>query len=273
MSKSPSKKDEHPIMQHYNSKVPWIFQWKLLELFLHVRQMIAFMGSLPENHSFTDIMKALEVKRGFRLKTIYSEKIPKEGPLVIVANHPHILVDQLSIGAMIEPLRPHSEIRIITDNAPKWLENIYPFSEKVWKTPKEKAIFRKRINTLLKNNGTLIVFPGATLTYRHWLNGYTREYRWRSGAIHFAKYANAPIIPIHVTAKTSMIYNFCSNFFSREIMQNLNFRQALKKEMYIGLTVWDPIHPTAEISPEYLRDIVYWLGDEGYALKKTKKEA
>lgn len=98
------------------------------------------------------------------------------------------------------------------------------------------------------------------------------ESRWRSGAIHFAKYANAPILPIHVTAKTSLIYNFCSNFFSRAVMQNLNFRQALKKEMYIGLTVWDPITSLENISPEDLRDVVYKLGDETCIISKKKQK-
>jgi len=111
--------DSHPIMKHYKNKAPRVFQSKLVELFFHIPQMIAFLRSLPENYTFTDIMKALEVKRGFRLKTMNTQAVPREGPLVIVANHPHILVDQLSIGAMIEPLRPHSEIRVITDNAPK----------------------------------------------------------------------------------------------------------------------------------------------------------
>ena len=63
-------------------------------------------------------MKALEVKRGFRLKMQFQEKIPKTGALVVVANHPHILVDQFSLGAMLEKVRPESKIRIITDNIP-----------------------------------------------------------------------------------------------------------------------------------------------------------
>jgi hypothetical protein len=170
---------------------------------------------------------------------------------------------------MLENIRPHSKIQIITDNAPKDLECIYPFSIQIWKTPQEKKIFRENVNTLLKNNGTLIVFPWAKLTHRRWFDGSVKEWKWRSWAIHFSKYNDAPIIPIHVTAKTSMIYNFFSNFFSRTIMQSLNFRQSLKKEMYIWLSVWNIIPCKQETTPEMLRDIVYTLWNQAYILPKN----
>jgi hypothetical protein len=138
---------------------------------------------------------------------------------------------------MLEKIRPQSKIRIITDNIPAGFENIYPFSQRVGKTPEEKTQFRESINTLLKNNGTLIVFPSGKLTYRNWLTGVCVEDRWRTGAIHFAIHNKSPIIPVYISSKTTFVYNLFSNFCSRSYMQNLNFRQALKKEMYIGLTV------------------------------------
>jgi hypothetical protein len=212
-------------------------------------------------------MCSLEVQRGFRLKMQFEQKVPLTWPLIVVANHPHILVDQFAIGCLIEKIRPTSTIKIITDNTPECFESIYPFSERVWKTPETKKRFRKNINHLLDNNGIIIIFPSWKLTYRQVLLGEIIEDRWRSWALHFAKYCNAPILPIHVSSKTSTIYNICSNFFSRPIMQTLNFRQALKKEMYIGLSVWDPIYDIENVSPENLRDIVYNLWNERYILR------
>jgi hypothetical protein len=259
---------KHPISTHYEKKVPKLFQSRLLALFFHVPQMIAFLDSLPDHYSFWDIMKALEVKRWFRLTSIYKDNIPSQWPLIIVANHPHILVDQLSIWALIESVRPHSKIVTITDNAPEDLECIYPFSIQVGKTPQEKKIFRENINTLLENNGTLIVFPGAKLTHRRWLDWSVREWRWRSWALHFSRHNAAPVLPIHVTSKTSMMYNFFSNMFPRHVMQTLNFRQALKKEMYIWLTVWKLLQPEDLPSPDELRDLVYKIGNQAYILPK-----
>ena len=231
--------------------------------------MIAFLYSLPQNFGFWDIMKALEVKRGFRLKMQFQEKIPTSWALVVVANHPHILVDQFPLGSMLEKVRPESKIRIITDNIPAWFEDIYPFSERVGKTPEEKSQFRENINTLLQNNGTLIVFPSWKLSYRHWITGITVEARWRTGAIHFAKHNHCPILPVYISSKTTFIYNLFSNFCSRSYMQHLNFRQALKREMYIWLTVWNPIFPIdSRITGEFLRDSVYELWDESYILRK-----
>lgn len=260
---------DHPIMHHYRERVPSFLRFQVVDNFFHVSHMIAFLYSLPENFHFTDIMKSLEVKRGFRLKMQFQEKIPSSWPLIVVANHPHILVDQFSLWSLLELARPKSEIRVITDNVPDGFDSIYPFSEKVGKTPEEKSQFRKNINTLLQNNGTLIVFPSGKLTYRNWITGMTIEDRWRTGAIHFAQYNGCPILPVYISSKTTFIYNLFSNFCSRAYMQNLNFRQALKKEMYIGLTVWNPIFSVdSNITGESLRDSVYELWDESYILMK-----
>ncbi len=262
--------EEHPITSHYNKKVPKILRGKMTDNFFHISQMIAFLYGLPKKFTFTDIMRSLEVQRWFRMSSQWIENIPKSWPLVIVANHPHILVDQFAIGSLLESIRPQSEIKIITDNTPEGFEDIYPYSERVGKTPEAKQVFRDNINSLLKNNGTVIIFPSGKLTYRHFFTGEIIEDRWRSGALHFARYAQAPILPIFISSKTTAIYNLCSNFFSRQTMQWLNFRQALKKEMYIGLSVWEALIPSDNISPEDLRDIVYELWNENYILKEKK---
>ncbi|MCH8518936.1 1-acyl-sn-glycerol-3-phosphate acyltransferase, partial [Candidatus Gracilibacteria bacterium] len=261
--------EHHPIIRHYRRKVPRIFRSQLFENFFHIHQILALLYSLPQNYTLRDVVKGLEAKRGFRLKIQSQEKIPSSGPLIVVANHPHIFVDQFSLGCMIEIYRPGSQIKIVTDNIPEGFDDIYPYSEKVGKTLEEKRIFRENIDTFLQAHGTLIILPGGKLNYRHWLTGMRVEGRWRSGALHFAKNNNTPILPVYISSKTTFIYNFLSNFLPRSYMQNFNFRQALKKEMYIGLTVGDPIYYSEELTPDILREKVYELGDDVFTIKNT----
>lgn len=260
-------REHHPIMKHYRKKVPKIFRSQIFENFFHIYQMIAFLYSLPKDFCLKDVIAWLEAKRWFRMNIQWEDRIPKTGPLIIVANHPHIFVDQFSIGYMVELYRPESKIKIVTDNIPEWLGEIYPYSHNVGKTQKEKEVFRQEIDSFLKEWGTLIILPGGKLNYRHWLTGVRVEGKWRSWALHFAKNNNTPILPVYVSSKTTFVYNFLSNFLPRSYMQNLNFRQALKKEMYIGLTVGEAFSSWVSLTPDTLREKVYELWDDIYIIK------
>ena len=56
-------RENHPIMKHYQEKVPRIFRFKLFENFFHIHQILALLYSLPKKFYLQDVIRALEVKR------------------------------------------------------------------------------------------------------------------------------------------------------------------------------------------------------------------
>jgi hypothetical protein len=233
----------------------------------YIPQMISFLNWLPWDYSWTDIINSLKEKNNLSVTVSSTERITNSWALVIVANHPYSLLDQYSIASVLEEYRPMNKIKIITDNVPSGLEKIYPFAHNVWKTPEDKRTFRKEINEFLKNWWVLIVFPWAKVSHRNFFSWSTIEGRWRTGAIHFANYAQCPIIPVYVWAKTSFFYNLFSNFLPRSIMKYFNFREALSRKTSIHLVFWSP-RKEKNLTINNLRDMVYKLWNEKYFISK-----
>ncbi|SHF02051.1 Putative hemolysin [Microbulbifer donghaiensis] len=136
----------------------------------------------------------------YDLNPLELERIPRSGPLVIVANHPLGSLDGLALIDMVARVR--KDVRAI---ASQLLWNIEPL--RPYLLPVDNFNGRTRrgdvegIYRHLQEGGVIIVFPAGEVS-RLTPQG-VRDGRWNPGFTRFAEKAGAPILPVQVRGRNS----------------------------------------------------------------------
>ncbi|MFI2811678.1 MULTISPECIES: lysophospholipid acyltransferase family protein [Microbulbifer] len=129
------------------------------------------------------------------------ERIPRDGPLVIVSNHPLGSLDGLALIDMVARVR--GDVRAV---ASQLLWNIEPL--RPYLLPVDNFNGRTRradvegIHRHLHRGGAVIVFPAGEVS-RLTPKG-VRDGRWNPGFVRFAARAGAPILPVQVRGRNSL---------------------------------------------------------------------
>lgn len=259
---------QNPLETYFYHKTYKVFHNSFFLNFFRIPHAINLLSRLSHKSGGKEIISYLGRVTQFSYLYKDSHYIPHSWPLVVIANHPYSLLDQYSIASVLEEMRPDSKIKIITENVFQGYEIDYPLSCNIWISWEEKIKFRDNINTFLKTWGTIIIFPWAQVTHKHFISWKIVEGKWSSGALHFAKTVECPILPVYVKGNTSFFYNFFSNIFPRKVMKNFNIRQAFRKDVHLDILFWEAIHDLQDISPECLKKIIYSLSGEKYIPSK-----
>jgi len=140
-------------------------------------------------------------------------RIPSEGRLIVVANHPLGALDGLALLRAVKEVRP--DVRIVVN---EWLMEIDPLKELFLPygvfTRKVQRQRLSEIGRALENEEAVIFFPAAEVARMDWRG--IRESRWRNGPVHFAMKCGSPILPVHMRARNSAIF-YASSLFTRTL--------------------------------------------------------
>ena len=134
------------------------------------------------------------------------ENIPREGPLVIVANHPFGGLDGLVLGAALAKVRPDFKILL------NYLLNVFPALGD-WAIPVDpfgdapKAVnlqsMRQRLSWLKRGN-CLVVFPAGKVSHYNWKQKQVTDDEWNVHAAALAMKAGAQVVPIYFEGRNSL---------------------------------------------------------------------
>ncbi|RPE63241.1 putative hemolysin [Pacificibacter maritimus] len=164
-------------------------------------------------------------------------KIPATGPVVVVANHPHGLVDGLVMAELIGKVR--TDYKILTRSLLTGIQEIDPFMLPV-PFPHEEDSHRKSIlmrneaMDLLKQGGVIILFPaGAVATSETWF-GPVKEKPWNPFTAKMILKSGAKVVPIYFPGRNTRLYQIADKISAtirqalllHEIVHALNKSQA-----------------------------------------------
>ena len=139
-----------------------------------------------------------------------SARIPATGRLVIVANHPSGAIDAFALLDAVGQVR--RDVKIVANDFLTAIEPIRGLLLPVrilGGRPGSDSL--RAIEAALQREECVIVFPAGEVS-RMSPRG-IRDGRWRRGFLKFARGANAPVLPMHVKARNSMLFYGTSAMF------------------------------------------------------------
>lgn len=197
-------------------------------------------------------------------------RIPATGPLVVVANHPHGLVDGMVMAEIVNRVR--SDFKILTRSLLTGIPEVEQFMIPVPFPHEENSRelgLEMRAQTMehLERGGVIILFPaGRVASSESWF-GPAIEGEWNVFTHKMVHRSGATILPMHFSGQNSRAYQI-ANKLSATLRQGLllhEIRRALFKPQrpYIG-------HPVpASVLDDWTgnpRGFLAWLRDHTLSL-------
>lgn len=195
------------------SKSPRLAKWlpgfviRYLKKILHEEELNVFLNRTKEVKNI-DFCDASAEFLHMKVKLIGLENIPKEGPVILVMNHPFGGLDAL---ALVSALRGHREdLKFIVNDILMNLTNLADLFVGVNKHGKNEKSTRQQIMEVFESPHAVCVFPAGLVSRKS--HGVVRDLDWKKTFVTYAKKLNQPIVPIYIDGKLSNFFYRLSNF-------------------------------------------------------------
>lgn len=181
-----------------------------------------------------------------RLEVSGLQHVPKTGPVIIVANHPSGIADGIAVYDALKQVRPditffanRDAIRV----APRLDEVLIPVE---WvaenRSPARSRETLKASVEALNAGRAVVLFPSGRIAQAK--NFRLRERPWLTTPISLARKYHAPILPMHVRSRNSLLY-YALWKISPELRDMTLFHELLNKRgKLFGITVAEPAPPS-----------------------------
>jgi len=142
------------------------------------------------------------------------DNIPKEGPVIVVANHPHGLVDGMVMAELIARVRP--DFKILTREVLTGLDQgassfLIPVPFPHAKDAQQKSVeMRAKAMDLLKAGGLVCVFPSGVVATSKTAFGPVEEAEWNVFTAQMIRRSGATVVPIHFRGQNSRAYHIAN---------------------------------------------------------------
>ena len=190
-------------------------------------------SGVPEGQAFW--AKAMQIM-GIELRTPEEQlaHIPPTGPLVVVANHPHGMVDGMVMAELIGRIR--TDYKILTRSLLTEVTEIrqfmipVPFPHEAY-AQKNSLEMRRETMEHLANGGVIILFPAGAVASAPSAFAPAVEKVWNPFTAKMILRSGAQVLPIFFPGSNSRLYHIADQF-SATIRQGLllhEVRHALNK--------------------------------------------
>ncbi len=200
-------------------------------------------------------------------------RIPAEGPVIVVANHPHGLVDGMILADLIGRVR--QDYKILTRSLLTGVKEVEQFMIPVPFPHEDDAreqslLMRQRAMDHLGQGGVIALFPSGVVAHSETYFGPAHEAVWNPFTAKLIQRSGATVVPIFFPGQNSRAYQI-ANKLSATLRQGLLIHEvvhACRKPQ--APVVGQPITPEEVRNwTGKSRDFVSWLRDRTLALGAT----
>ena len=139
----------------------------------------------------------------FEINQAELAQIPKQGQVIIVANHPLGSLDGIGLLDAVLSIRP--DAKIVVNELLMHIERLQPFALPVDNISNQTSRQQLRaIQSHLASGGALIMFPAGEVS--RWRLLGIRDGRWNSSFVRLALRYRAPIVPVLVRGRNSRLF-------------------------------------------------------------------
>lgn len=181
-----------------------------------------------------------------KLKVQGLERVPEQGRMIIVSNHPTGIADGIAMYDAVMLRRPDAIFFANADAlrvSQRLSEVVIPVEWVEAKRTREKTrLTLAAAREALEAERCMIVFPAGRLAQRQ-KDGSLSDPPWATSAVSLARKYEAPVIPVHMSGPWSTLFHFFGGF-SQELRDITLFHEMLNKAgKTFGLTFGHPIAP------------------------------
>ena len=191
------------------------------------------------------------------------ENIPKEGPCVVVCNHPHGMSDGIMFGDVVMKVR--QDIRIVVNEFLHCVRGMRPYQIKVDVYGGEAA---KRANMAgmreilrwLREGHCLLVFPSGSVATFSWPDKGIIDDPWQENITSIIRKTQATTVPMYIAGHTGMFFQALSvaakgaraSFLPRELLRDKRMRHTITLGPAIPPSAYEGMETDAALT-DYLR--------------------
>lgn len=191
------------------------------------------------------------------------ENIPKEGPCVVVCNHPHGMSDGIMFGDVVMQVR--QDVRIVVNEFLHCVRGMRPYQIKVDVYGGEAA---KRANMAgmreilrwLRDGHCILVFPSGSAATFSWQDKGIIDDPWQENITSIIRKTKSTTVPMYISGHTGVFFQVVSmlakglraNFLPREILRDGRMRHKISLGPAIPPSVYESKETDAALT-DYLR--------------------
>jgi putative hemolysin len=205
----------------------------------------------------------------YKLPAFDVKKIPLQGPLMIVANHPFGGAEAIVMGMLLRKIRP--DIKFLgnyllarIDEIKEDVIPVDPFGRKESMHLNMKAL--KQSIQWLKSGGVLITFPAGEVSHIHLPRMQVIDAQWHPFLGSVIRHAKTTVLPIYFSGRNSIMFNLVGLIHPRLRTLMLPHELVKKKNKTIEMNIGTPLywsklsafHENTELM-NYLRFKTYFL--------------
>jgi len=207
----------------------WPLVRPLLYKILHYHDAVRMadeLAPLPADAAMAYVSRLLSIE----LDVAGLEHIPREGAVILAANHPTGIADGVAVYDAVTRVRP--DIAIFTNRDalrinPRLSEFLIPVEWREAFRDRTKMRETLRLSSRAFNEGrAVVIFPSGRIAF--WKDGKLNERPWMSSAITLARKQDVPIVPVNVQSRNSGLFYWFANW-NTELRDMTVFHELLNK--------------------------------------------
>ncbi len=201
------------------------------------------------------------------------DDIPRDGPLVVIANHPFGILDGLMMGLMLS--RTRGDFRILANSVFRKSDDLAPFVLPV-SFDRTRAAVRTNLETrrqafeILGEGGAIGIFPGGAVATSARPFSRPMDPGWGGFAARMVARSRATVVPLFFEGQNSRLFQLASHthqtlrlgLLIREFGRRVDLPVQLSIGAPIGRDQLDPLVGDAKTLMAFLRRKTYELASE-----------
>ena len=200
-----------------------------------------------------DFWQVMSERYGISLNVVGGslDSIPREGPLIVVSNHPYGILDGLMMGRILSERRD-GDFRVLAhrifQRAPDIEKIILPISfDQTKEAAKLNLETRASAVSYLKGGGAIGIFPGGTVSTSATPFSKPMDPSWRTFTAKMIAKSGATVVPVFFEGHNSRLFQWASHLHStlRTGMFIREFKAKINKP--VRVVIGEPI-PTQTLA-------------------------
>ncbi|MGR3759555.1 lysophospholipid acyltransferase family protein [Roseobacteraceae bacterium NS-SX3] len=215
--------------------------------------------------------------------------IPREGPLILIANHPYGILDGLMMGHILNQTR--GDFRILANQVFRKAEDLNKVILPVDFAGTKEALrtnleTRKTALDYLGQGGAIGIFPGGTVSTAAKPFARPMDPGWRGFTARMVAKSDAVVVPVYFDGHTSRLFQIASHLHVTLrmglLIQEFKKRVGTPVRVVVGEPIsrgiLDPLAKDSKAMMDFLRKATYELSPEplesygyGYEFEDTHR--